>query len=111
MILNKTEIEDIVNKKYKIVNDPFMGKEMYTYYYSDIEMLNLIETYIYEKKNVKIGTIKRPKGEICPSFANMLIKYGVNPIEVAHKMDDFNAMDVAFNIALNYYYKKYLNND
>jgi hypothetical protein len=68
--------------------------------------MKILETYIYEKKNVKIGTIKRPKGEICPSFANMLIKYGVNPIEVAHKMDDFNAMDVAFNIALNYYYKK-----
>lgn len=68
MILNETQIKDIV--KSGILED--------------IDQLNLIETYIKEKKRVDTGTIIRPTDLI-----------------------GIQLMNIAFNTAVNYYSDKY----
>lgn len=51
MILQKNEIQDIINKKSNSKNDLYISEE---------ECLNLIETYIFYKKGIKINDIIPP---------------------------------------------------
>ena len=67
--------------------------------YSDVETLQLIRTYIHERKGVDVGELVRPNGSPCQ------IKIG-NLIQL---IPDVHAMDMAFNDVIKYYSEKFSN--
>lgn len=71
MILSEVDIKDLIKRSTII----------------DLEELDLIETYIYEKKNIKVGTLNRPKDLL-----------------------NIQLMQIAFNHAVNYYINKFNGN-
>jgi len=111
MILSEEQIKNILAKQPKKLRNKLTGEEINEYFYTDIEMLNVIQTFIYDKKGVDIGTIDRPRGMLCPSFVDLCIKRGVNPILAMSKSSDIDAMDFAFNQAFLHFKNKYDENN
>lgn len=107
MILTEKVIKDIINKEPRKLRNKATGEEINEYTYSDIEMLELIQTFIYGKKGKDVGNIDKPKGLLCPSFANLCISKGINPMLVMSRSHDYEAMQVAFDVAFVYYKNKY----
>lgn len=61
MILQEKEIKDLISKSYtKQVRQSSTGNIYNQYEYDEKECLDLIETYIFEKKSQKIGDIQSP---------------------------------------------------
>ncbi len=105
MILKEEDIKNILNRHSTIVGNRMLGVKLNQYEYTLKELLDLVQTYIYEKKGIDVGNIQEPRGEICPSFLEMFLKRtGSMNIE---KCSDFNALNVASDVALNYFYNKY----
>lgn len=109
MILAKEQIIEILqrkpNKQYK---NKFDNSLLNEYTYNAREQLDVIQTFIKEKTGRDCGEIKEPIGELCPSFINLRIKYGISPMQMIGKGDDLNTMDFAFNKSIYYFYQKYI---
>jgi hypothetical protein len=60
MILTEKEIRDLLSKDFKQVKKTSSGEIFNQYTYDEKECLNLIESYIYERKGQKIGDIQSP---------------------------------------------------
>jgi hypothetical protein len=98
MILTEKEIRDLLSKDFKQVRQTSSGEIYNQYTYDEKECLNLIESYIYERKGKKIGDIQSP------SFA--LKQYGsLGGGLVAQQR--YNKMEIAFDKALQFYNEKY----
>lgn len=89
MILQKNEIQDIINKK---------CDKKGSLHLSEVECLNLIETYIFYKKGVKVGDIQSPNSILKKGIAGRLM--GEHHLQLMHI-----AVDFAWN-----YFAKELNN-
>jgi len=107
MLLNETQIREILNKTPKVLENKAIKERINQYTYTGDEMLSLIQTFIKEKTNKDPGEIQTPNGSLCPSFINLAISKQINPMLVMHKGSDIDAMNCAFNVAQNYYYFKY----
>lgn len=105
MILQEQEIKAILNKSPKVMKSN-LGVIINQYEYNQKELLDLIQTYIKEKKGVDVKEIKLMQG-MCPSFVNLMTSRGVHPLEAMQKSDAFNAFDYASWVAMNYYFNKY----
>lgn len=103
MILKEEDIKNILNRKSTVVSNRMLGINLNQYEYTSKELLNLVQTYIYEKKGINIGEIQEPKGNLCHSFLKIMVSKGIMDID---KCSDFNALDVASNISLNYFSNK-----
>ena len=91
MILQKSEIQDIINKK---------CDKKGSLHLSEVECLNLIETYIFYKKGVKVGDIVSP--------TSILQKY-INEYEIAGRaigQKHLQLMHKATDIAWSYFVKE-----
>jgi hypothetical protein len=97
MILTEKEIRDLLSKDFKQVKKTSSGEIFNQYTYEEKECLNLIESYIYERKGQKIGDIQSP------SFA--LKQHGQLGGLVAQQR--YNKMEIAFDKALQFYNEKY----
>ena len=89
MILQKNEIKDIIDKK----SDKKGNLSI-----SEIECLNLIETYIFYKTGQKVGDIQSPTSILKKGIAGRLM--GEHHLQLMHV-----AVDFAWN-----YFAKELNN-
>mgnify|MGYP000084150145 CR=1 FL=1 len=106
MILTEQEIKAILEKSPKLMKSKFGDSTINQFEYNQKELLDLIQTYIKERKNIDVGEIKLQQG-MCPSFVNLMIQKGVNPLEAMQKADIFNAFDYASWVAMNYYFNKF----
>jgi len=105
MILTEQEIKKILSRIPTVMKSRVLDYTINQYEYTLKELLDLVQTYIYEKKGIDIGTIQEPEGDICPSFLKIVLsKTGVMNMD---KGSDFNALNIASDIALNYFYTKY----
>ena len=91
MILQKSEIKDIIDKK---------SDKKGNLHISEIECLNLIETYIFYKKGVKVGDIVSPTS-ILQKYIN---EYGVAGKVIGQK--HLQLMHEATDIAWSYFVKE-----
>ena len=91
MVLNKEDIKKLINKETK------RG----IYYFTEKETIDLIETYIFEKKNkeVKISSTE----ELYFSYQEKMPKPFLN----IFLQKNLNLLEKAFNTAFNYYILKY----
>jgi hypothetical protein len=89
MILQKNEIKDIINKK---------SDKKENLLISEVECLNLIETYIFYKTGQKVGDIQSPTSILKKGIAGRLM--GEHHLQLMHI-----AVDFAWN-----YFAKELNN-
>ena len=78
MILQKNEIQDIINKK---------CDKKGSLHLSEVECLNLIETYIFYKKGVKVGDIQSPTSILKKGIAGRLV--GEHHLQLMHIAVDF----------------------
>lgn len=106
MILKEEDIKNILNKKSTVVGNRSLGIKLNQYEYTAKELLDLVQTYIYEKKGIDVGNIQEPRGELCHSFFEICLKRTVS-MNIG-KCSDFNALNVASDVALNYFYNKYI---
>lgn len=106
MILTEQEIKNLLNKTPKLMKSKLWGFTINQFEYNQKELLDLIQTYIKDRKNIDIGEIKL-QGGICPSFINLLIEKGINPLEAMGKGDELHAFDYASWCAMNYYIDKF----
>ena len=77
MILQKNEIQDIINKK---------CDKKGSLHLSEVECLNLIETYIFYKKGVKVGDIQSPTSILAKGMKGRLL--GQRHLQLMHKATD-----------------------
>lgn len=89
MILQKNEIKDIIDKKSDRKGNLLI---------SEVECLNLIETYIFYKTGQKVGDIQSPTSILKKGIAGRLV--GEHHLQLMH-----NAVDFAWD-----YFAKELNN-
>ena len=89
MILQKNEIKDIIDKKSDKKGNLLI---------SEVECLNLIETYIFYKTGQKVGDIQSPTSILKKGIAGRLV--GEHHLQLMH-----NAVDFAWD-----YFVKELNN-
>lgn len=106
MLLNETQIKEILNRSPVVLKNNTTGQRINQYIYTGEEQLSLIQTFIKEKTNRDSGEIQVPRGELCPSFIDLAIKKGINPMIAMQKASDIDAMQCAFNVAFNYYWNK-----
>ena len=85
MILQKNEIQDIINKK---------CDKKGSLHLSEVECLNLIETYIFYKKGIKVGDIEAPTLAFKNTFGKII---GTRRLEMMH---------IAVDYAWNYFVKE-----
>ena len=85
MLLNETQIKEILNRNPVVLKNNATGQQINQYIYTEEEQLSLIQTFIKEKTNRDPGEIQVPRGELCPSFINLAISKGINPINVMSK--------------------------
>lgn len=78
---------------------------------TDVEQLETIRKYIYDRKGVDVGNIERPSGRICMSFLHGLINYFRNPMVGIHHAQDFQCMEYMYFYACKYYYNKFKKDD
>ena len=105
MILKEEDIKNILNRHSTVVGNRMLGIKLNQYEYGVKELLDLIQTYIYENKGIDIGSIEKPKGDICASFLELYLK--ITGSMNINRCSDFNALNVASDVALNYFYNKY----
>ena len=110
MILTKQEIKAILGKSPKLMKSKFGDSTINQFEYNQKELLDLIQTYIKERKNIDVGEIKLQQG-MCPSFVNLMIQKGINPLEAMQKGDELNAFDYASWCAMSYYINKFRKNE
>ena len=77
MILQKSEIQDIINKK---------CDKKGSLHLSEVECLNLIETYIFYKKGIKVGDITPPTLAFKNTFGKII---GTRHLEMMHIAVDY----------------------
>lgn len=106
MILPEQQIKDVLNKTPKLMKSKFGGSTINQFEYTQKELLDLIQTYIKERKNIDVGEIKLQQG-MCPSFVNLMIQKGINPLEAMQKADELHAFDYASWCAMNYFIEKF----
>jgi hypothetical protein len=112
MILTENQIKEILSKSPKFMKNKFDNTFINQIEFQEKELFNLIQTYIYEKKNIDIGEIKNVKGEMCPSFIDFQINVlKRNHITALQNSNDYNALDYASNYVINYYNNKYKENE
>lgn len=110
-MLSEQEIKNILSKEPKKLRNSITNEIINSYNYTLQEQLGLIRRYIFDKKGVDVGDIIPPSGELCPSFVNLAVSKGINPMVVMSKPTDIDAANFAFDVALRYYYLKYFHND
>ena len=106
MILSEEKIKEILNRSPVVLENKFTKQRINQYTYTGEEMLSLIQTFIKEKTNRDPGEIQVPRGELCPSFIDLAIKKGINPMIAMQKASDIYAMQCAFNVAFSYYWNQ-----
>lgn len=106
MLLSETQIKEILNRSPVVLKNNATGQQINQYIYTGEEQLSLIQTFIKEKTNRDPGEIQVPRGELCPSFIDLAIKKGINPMIAMQKASDIDGMQCAFNVAFNYYWNK-----
>lgn len=87
MILNKEEIKEIIERK---------PDENGLFHITEEESLNLIETMIFDKKDVKVGDIESPASTIRSSR-------NVGKLLAQRR---YQIMDIATNYAIGYFTNK-----
>ena len=101
MILNEKEIKDLISKNYsKQVKQASTGSIYNQYEYDERECLDLIETYIFEKKGKKIGDIQSP---------SLALKQQ-RQLGALVAQGRYQKMNIAFDEALVFYNEKYSKN-
>ena len=108
MILTEEQIKQILNKEPKIVKYSLGDLNLKEYNYTEKELCDLIETYIYEKKGVKIKELKLSQG-VCPSFMNIVIKK-LGMFEAMQRSDSLIAFNYASWYCMRYYIEKFKEN-
>ena len=87
MVLNKEQILELITRLDNAGNKV----------YADVEMLELIRQYVFDRKKVIITNIERPKGNVC-----------VVQINNTHQaIPDIQLMDMMFSDAVRYYINEY----
>jgi hypothetical protein len=107
MILNELEIKNIINKEPKKLKNSLSGDIVNSYEYTLEEQLNLIQTYIKERKGVDTGNISPPRGEMCVTFMQLAINHGIHPMSAMEKSSDLHAASFLMDCALRFYNNKY----
>ena len=109
MILTKQEIKAILGKSPKLMKSKFGDSTINQFEYNQKELLDLIQTYIKERKNVDVGDLKLVPG-MCPSFISLIIQKTGDHLLAMQKGDELNAFDYASWCAMNYYIEKFREN-
>lgn len=107
MLLNEIQIKEILNRSPVVLKNNATGQQINQYIYTGEEQLSLIQTFIKDKKGIDIGEIQTPRGELCPSFIELAIKRGIDPMIAMQKASDIDGFNFCFNCAFNYYYYKF----
>lgn len=102
MILKESEIKSIIEKKGKVIKSGVIE-----YNYTMKEQLDLLQTYIFEKKKIDVGEIKEPQGKSCGHFIHFMINKGMNPIDAMQRGNDYNLFDYMLYFAFTYYINKF----
>jgi hypothetical protein len=98
MILQEKEIRDLISKNYsKQVKQNSTGNIYNQYEYDERECLDLIETYIFEKKGQKVGDIQSP---------SLALKQ-MGSFEGLVAQQRYKRMEECFDIAIRYYNEKF----
>ena len=106
MLLNETQIKEILNRSPVVLENKFTKQRINQYTYTEEEQLSLIQIFIKEKTNRDPGEIQVPGGELCPSFMHLAIRRGIDPMIAMQKASDIDGVQCAFNVAFNYYWNK-----
>jgi len=110
MILTEQQIKDVLNKTPKLIKSKFGGSTINQFEYNQKELLDLIQTYIKERKNVDVGDLKLGQG-MCPSFISLIIQKTGDHLLAMQKGDELNAFDYASWCAMSYYINKFRKNE
>ena len=106
MILSEEKIKEILNRSPVVLKNNATGQQINQYIYTGEEQLSLIQTFIKDKKGIDIGEIQTLRGELCPSFIDLAIRRGIDPMIAMQKASDIDGVQCAFNVAFNYYWNK-----
>ena len=106
MILTEQEIKNILNKTPKLMKSKLGNFTINQFEYDQKELLDLIQTYIKEKKSIDVGEIK-VTGHTCASFIQFLIVNGLDMFKATTMASDLEAMNYASYICIKYYNNKF----
>lgn len=110
MILTEQQIKDVLNKTPKLMKSKFGGSIINQFEYNQKEQLDLIQTYIKEKKGIDVGEINLTQGT-CHSFINFMVSNKLDIMTAMQRSDSLNALDYAFWYVTKYYVNKFRENE
>lgn len=76
---------------------------------NDVEIIAVLERYIYDRKNSKVSIKRIDFGYISHEYINFLIKKGVNSFQAYPQATCFHMMSWMFDCARVYYNEKFKN--
>lgn len=110
MILQEQDIKNILNKIPKVMKSNLGNFTINQYEYTQKEQLDLIQTYIKEKKGIDVGEINLTQGT-CHSFINFMVSNKLDIMTAMQRSDSLNALDYAFWYVTKYYVNKFRENE